>query len=358
MSLIETKKHIPENYRESEDFLAIMKLLDLTVNPIKQKQYVANVFNILTCPDDVLPLLATYVGYEYDFQLPVSDNRIIILAYPLLTRNKGNLYGIELAVKTGLKLSGSYERTKSEMPYEILIENNTISIWIDAVSYSPKLRELVEYVRPVGAKVNLSLLSKITLDAKVNVTDNPNTENWIIRRETDEEYFTDHTRMWGDSIEVEETNSTYRLFSYYFGLIENAPYSTDLQNDITIQIRTIYSLNKRLIPISWKFKSTDKGVTFTVDQDSISPQSLRENIDDSAVLDFNFDEAPSGQAFNFFDNGNVIFKIQNQIAYGSENNLSFAFLESAYLTLTMINDQGEERTFTLDMIEAVGESLQ
>jgi len=101
--------------------------------------------------------LAKYVGYEYDDTIPANDNRIIIEAYPFLTRNKGSKFGIELAIKTALVLSDTYTGARgSKASYVFRIDNvnRSINIQIMCVKYSKKLLDLVNYVRPIGFSVH------------------------------------------------------------------------------------------------------------------------------------------------------------------------------------------------------------
>ena len=500
MSLVLSKNYVPEIYQSSEDFLAVLKLLDLVINPTKQTQYVPDSFNIQTCSEDILPLLAAYVGYEYDYQLPISDNRIIIAAYPILTRNKGNLFGIELAVKTGLKLSGTYEIIKSEQPYniEIDIENREIQITINAVQYSNKINDLIEYVRPIGFTYIIKFRNVKEYEAKIIASDNPDTSNWIIETDIDEDYFVDHTMMWGDfketicyditlnyhslgylygkgiidklasnlgtsrdnisfivfknnnlnreevrawvksddeeyysyisgvyffadpqqgthnisgwyhnltndaegylpvkqvqsfsmgsvildtsyfyysTVNVYDTlgaqiyfneNTGYNnyltdlingyLFDYYFGLIENIPYTTYLQNDIILSVDSLYSYNDSLIKIRWKFKSTDKGNTFTIDNSTVSPQAFIGLLSSSGVQEFNFDEIEESTGQGFFDQGNIKFQIQEEIEYNNTT-LTFVSLESAYITFTFRESGKGDETFTFNILETIGEKL-
>ena len=60
---------IPSIMRQSRDMQAICKLLDLMINNYKTNvDYWTSLIDFDTCPDNLLPLLASYVGYRYDYR--------------------------------------------------------------------------------------------------------------------------------------------------------------------------------------------------------------------------------------------------------------------------------------------------
>ena len=88
MSIIKSKDYVPYFYRNSRDYQVFLNLIDLIVNVIK--------INIDTIPDNLDPtkcnyllleLLASFVGYDYDYKETYEANRLIITNYINMIRN-------------------------------------------------------------------------------------------------------------------------------------------------------------------------------------------------------------------------------------------------------------------------------
>ena len=96
--IIESKNYLPWVIRQSRDMQAICKVLDLLINDYKTNvDYWVNLIDFDGCPDHLLPLLASYVGYKYDYTESYDTNRLIIKYYPSMIRNRGSEIGISLA---------------------------------------------------------------------------------------------------------------------------------------------------------------------------------------------------------------------------------------------------------------------
>lgn len=165
--MIQCKEFVPDVYMESEDFLCVLRLLDLISNVEKNRNGYNRMRDPFLCPDDYLPLAANYVGYEYDKTIPVNDNRLIIEAFPYMKKNKGNRFGIELAIKTALALSDTYSTMdggKATFTYSINNRTRVIDIQIKCLKYSKKLFELIEYVRPIGFSINANIASYVEVE--------------------------------------------------------------------------------------------------------------------------------------------------------------------------------------------------
>lgn len=156
--MIESKKMVPSVYRNSRDYQAILKLLDLIINAIKSDidNYVS-LINPDRCPDHMLPLLASYVGYEYDPKESYEANRLIIKYYPYLIHNRGSETGITLATALSVNAIGGIEDIESLSMFHIEYqkEDNKINIYIYYPNYLSKIRDLIEVVRPAGVRVEL-----------------------------------------------------------------------------------------------------------------------------------------------------------------------------------------------------------
>lgn len=96
--IIESKNYIPWVVRQSRDMQAFCKIFDLLLNGFKTNvDYYINLIDFDGCPDNLLPLLASYVGYKYDYTESYDTNRLIIKHYPEMIRNRGSEVGISLA---------------------------------------------------------------------------------------------------------------------------------------------------------------------------------------------------------------------------------------------------------------------
>ena len=86
--MIHIEKLVPEIYKESRDFRVFLKLLDIIIN--SSKYDIDNwtiLYDPLLCPDRFLPLLADIIGYRYDNDLSVTENRIIMHEFNSMIKN-------------------------------------------------------------------------------------------------------------------------------------------------------------------------------------------------------------------------------------------------------------------------------
>lgn len=154
MKRIDSTKHVPLIYNTSRDFQAILRMLDILVNV--EKSDIDNLpflYNADICPNEYLPLLASYVGYDYDYSLPYESNRIIIRNYPDLIKNRGSKNGMLLACAVMLNISGIMVTASTINNYVNLVyvnNSNVVNIYISKVVMLPKFFELLEIVRPAG----------------------------------------------------------------------------------------------------------------------------------------------------------------------------------------------------------------
>ncbi len=85
--MIHSRNNVPAIYNTSRDFQAILRLFDVLLNV--EKNDVDNMVSLVNadkCPSKYLPLLASYVGYDYDYALSYETNRLIIKYYPLMIK--------------------------------------------------------------------------------------------------------------------------------------------------------------------------------------------------------------------------------------------------------------------------------
>lgn len=172
--MIECRNLVPEAYQESRDYQVLLKLLDLVIVAAKSdSDNFINLINPDKCPDNMLPYLASYVGYKYDYNESYSANRIIIKYYNQLIRNRGNKVGILLACTLAINAIGEKDDIEllSSFRVEYEKETNTVNIFVYYKNYLRKMRELLEIVRPIGTKIRLIPADAISTVDKINIHD-------------------------------------------------------------------------------------------------------------------------------------------------------------------------------------------
>ena len=157
-SIIESKNYVPEVLRKSRDFQSFCKLFDLIINSIKNNiDYYVNLIDMDSCPDSLLPLLASYVGYKYDYTESYDANRIIIKNYPSLIRNRGSEVGISLAAALSLNTLSEKDIVEALNMFSINYkkDDTKIEVYIFFPAELSKVRDLIEVARPAGCGLEL-----------------------------------------------------------------------------------------------------------------------------------------------------------------------------------------------------------
>lgn len=174
-----TKHFVPEVYSNSRDFRVFLRIIEVLVNSLKYNiDHFLDLYSPEDCPDNLLPLLAGMVGYEYDNTLSIDNNRVIIKYFPYLIRNRGSERGIKLAAALSLNM------------YNSLDDNSVVAEEIDVAFdyekgiiyvYYPKGYEvrkyLIEVVRPVGMTVELIPVDKVVAHEDLKVRSDVNIYN-------------------------------------------------------------------------------------------------------------------------------------------------------------------------------------
>lgn len=175
--MIESRDYVPKVYSESRDYQALLKLLDLVVCNIK-----SNIDNFISyinpeyCRSEYLPILASYVGYNYDNSLSYEINRLIINHYKELINNRGCETGIKLAAAlaiNAIKISAG-DQNFSDL-YTSLVDigfdddSGDITIYILTDNYSFKIFDLLETVRPAGVGIKIVKSDVINSYDKINI---------------------------------------------------------------------------------------------------------------------------------------------------------------------------------------------
>lgn len=156
--IIESKNYIPWVVRQSRDVQALCKVFDLLINSFKtNSDYWTSLIDFDTCPDNLLPLLASYVGYKYDYTESYDTNRIIIKHYPEMIRYRGSEIGIALATALSVNALGEIDKVEALSMFNIDYQqtDTKVCIYIYFPSNLTKIRDLIEVVRPAGCALEL-----------------------------------------------------------------------------------------------------------------------------------------------------------------------------------------------------------
>lgn len=156
--IIESKNLIPNVMKQSRDMQSLCKILDLLINNYKTNvDYWTSLIDFDTCPDHLLPLLASYVGYEYDYSESYDTNRLIIKYYPYMIRNRGSEIGMRLATALSVNALGDIDKVEALAMFRLDYRkgDHKLYIYIYFPSNLSKIRDLIEVVRPAGCGVQL-----------------------------------------------------------------------------------------------------------------------------------------------------------------------------------------------------------
>lgn len=175
--MIHSKEKMPKIYSTSRDYQAILRLLDIIANV--EKSDVDNLVSLVNadkCPSMYLPLLASSVGYDYDYNLSYEANRLIIKYYPLMIRLRGSREGIILACAVALNSSNVLKSTSvtGALNYINPIydeENKILKIFVQKFDFASKLFDLLEVVRPVGLEIQVIESLKVRVKDDITFAD-------------------------------------------------------------------------------------------------------------------------------------------------------------------------------------------
>ena len=135
-------------------------------------------------------MLGDTVGYRYDDRLPCSFNRLVILYFMSLIRNKGSKDGVTLAAELNLAQfniinQGKLKDIRNNRVDDTSIPVNSVYVtphtsegYIDVVYFSENIPidACIEYVRPLGmymfqySGVRCDSRTKISIDARLTNT--------------------------------------------------------------------------------------------------------------------------------------------------------------------------------------------
>lgn len=184
---------VPEVYKESSDFRFFVKLFAYCLDEIKTNiENMVDNYDPLRIKEELVWLLGESMGFKYDDRLPTAFNRLVLVYFMSMIRNKGSKDGVTLAALVNLAQFSILEYGKEKdilynrledtsIPVNMVyVEPHTGAGYIDITYFSSEvpIDSCIEYVRPLGmycfqrAGVRADARSKISVDAKL--TDIPN----------------------------------------------------------------------------------------------------------------------------------------------------------------------------------------
>lgn len=163
----------------SRDYQAILKLLDLILTAVKEEiDDIQQVLDPFACPEALLPLLASYVGYMYDNHETVQANRVIIANYQNIIHNRGSETGIKTACALSFNAKDKDEEVEPSGLFTIEYKRSEgkIMIYIYYPEYLDKIRDLIERARPAGVPLEVIPAFELQTVDKIEIHDYINPE--------------------------------------------------------------------------------------------------------------------------------------------------------------------------------------
>lgn len=182
---------VPEVYKESRDFRFFLEWFSTCLTKVKyDTENAFDLYDPLRCPDWLLWMLGDTMGFRYDDRLPVAFNRLVLMYFMSMIRNKGSKDGVTLAAETNLAQFSIIEQGEEKDILYNRLEDTSVPVnsvyvtphtdkgYIDVVYFSLEkpVDACIEYVRPLGmylfqhAGVRFDARTKISVDARLTNT--------------------------------------------------------------------------------------------------------------------------------------------------------------------------------------------
>lgn len=187
---------LPEIYLTSADFRFFCKWFEAALSQIHYNtEHVPDLYDPLKCPSALLWMLADTIGFKYDDRLPPAYNRLVLLYFMSMIRNRGSKDGVTLAAEVNLAQFNILDYAEEDEILNNRLEDTSIPVnsvyvtphvadgYIDVVYFSSRnpVDACIEYVRPVGmylfsdAGVRFDSRTKVSIDARLtNISDATN----------------------------------------------------------------------------------------------------------------------------------------------------------------------------------------
>ena len=184
---------VPGIYKESMDFRFFIRWFSLALSKLQYDiSYMTDIYDPLKCPKDLLWMLSDTIGFNYDDRMPAAYNRLVLLYFASMIRNKGSRDGVTLAASVNLSQFNILDYARENDKFEDRLDDTSIPVnsvyvnsdvknaYIEVIYYSTEvpLDCCLEYVRPLGmycfqrAGVKVNSSTKIAIDGKLtNIAD-------------------------------------------------------------------------------------------------------------------------------------------------------------------------------------------
>lgn len=185
------KISVPDVYSDSSDFRFFLKWIALAYSQIVyDTENGIDLYDPLRCKSELLWMLADTMGFKYDNRLCCAFNRLVLVYFMSMIRNKGSKDGVTLAAEVNLAQFNinkygeeneiNYDRLEdTSIPVNsVYVTPHTADGYIDVVYFSDKIPTdaCIEYVRPLGmylfqhAGVRFDARTRISVDARLTNT--------------------------------------------------------------------------------------------------------------------------------------------------------------------------------------------
>ena len=182
---------VPDIYTDSWDFRFFLKWFETCLEKIKyDTENLFDCYDFQRCPSSLLWMLADTIGYKFDDRFCVAYNRLVMMYFMSMIRNKGCRNGIILAAETNLAQFNIQAYGEEDPKYYYRLEDTSVPVnsvyvsadneagYIDITYFSTEIPKdaCIEYVRPLGmycfehAGVKVDARTKISVDARLTNT--------------------------------------------------------------------------------------------------------------------------------------------------------------------------------------------
>lgn len=182
---------IPDIYTDSADFRFFLKWFETALEKVKyDTENLFDCYDFQRCNSSLLWMLADTIGFKFDDRFCTAYNRLVMMYFMSMIRNKGCRNGIILAAETNLA-QFNIEKYGQENPIlyyrledtsipvnSVYVSSDNESGYIDITYFSTQTPKdaCIEYVRPLGmyvfehAGVKIDARTKISVDARLTNT--------------------------------------------------------------------------------------------------------------------------------------------------------------------------------------------
>lgn len=179
---------MPDVYTDSQDFRFFIRWFSWCLEKLRfDHENMADVYDPLRCPEQLLWMLSDTYGYRFDDRLPPSYCRLVLLYFMSMIRLKGSKDGVTLAaevnldqfniIQYGVEKDILYHRLEdTSIPVNsVYVTPYTDKGYFDVVYFSTEIPidACIEYVRPLGlygfqhAGVRFDAKTQISVDARL-----------------------------------------------------------------------------------------------------------------------------------------------------------------------------------------------